>query len=224
MIRRVMFALALCAVGCGGAVVSGSSDGGSDSGSDALGDGGGPDAPAADTGPPDAGKRWSPICPEDEPKPGTACSIPEQRDGRWVWCEYGKLQYDVSCDAVYQCQAGAWTMSFPPGPCQPDGPNAPSCPSTYSALQGIERGACSDDDGLRCEYPQGVCVCSTGIGGPSEIDAGAYWSCNPGPSCPMPRPRLGASCSGSSYCQYLTCEFGEACVDGFWQGELEGCA
>ncbi len=227
MVRRVMIALALCGVGCGGTVLGGS-DGGSDAGGDAphAVEGGGQDAPAADVGLFDTGKPWSPICPENEPTPGEACSIPEKMDTPALFCEYGKLQYDVSCDAVYQCQNGKWSKSNPLGPssCQPDGPNSASCPATYADLQAIPGNACSDD-ALRCEYSQGVCVCSKGFGGPIEIDGGTHWYCNPGPSCPMPRPRLGASCSGSSQaCQYLTCEFGEACLQGFWQGEIEGCA
>jgi hypothetical protein len=226
MIRRVLIALALCEVACGGTILGSSTDGGSDAATDSALEGGGPDATGPDGSSVDTGKSWSPVCPENEPVVGSACSIPDPRDSPGLWCEYGKIQYDVSCDTAYQCQEGVWTKSnpLPRSTCQPDGPNAPSCPATYGDLQAIPGAACTSD-GLRCEYPQGVCSCARSFGGPIEPDAGTTWFCNPGADCPMPRPRLGASCSGSGQnCQYLTCEFGEACVDGYWEAMLEGCA
>jgi hypothetical protein len=229
MIRQVLFALALCGVGCGGTVLGASKDGGSDaadgSTSDACenctGEGGTQDAP----GPGDTGVPWSPVCPEEEPTAGSPCSIPEMMDNPSVLCEYGKLQYDVSCDAVYLCAGdGHWSKNTTGSSCQPDGPNSPSCPATYADIQADGGGACSVD-GLRCEYPDAVCTCSSGFGGPIEVDGGTSWYCNPGPTCPMPRPRLGAACSGSGQnCTYVTCEFAESCQDGFWHAEFEACA
>jgi hypothetical protein len=223
MVRRVLIAIASAAGGlaCGGAVVGGSTDGGADTGRDAPPEGGA-DSPVPEG---DAGKPWSPVCPDEEPKLGGACSMPQKMDTPAVLCEYGKLQYDPACDAIYQCEGGTWSKGYTEGAaCQPDGPNSASCPSTYADITGIDGGACEDDN-LRCEYPQGVCSCAKGFGGPIMPDGGTTWFCNPGPGCPMPRPRLGSACSGSSQiCGYLTCEFGESCTDGFWQGEFEGCA
>jgi hypothetical protein len=228
MVRHVLMALALSGVGCGGAVFGGP-DGGSDGGADSAYDGphfgdGGADAPLGD-GSADGGQPWSPVCPEAEPTAGSACSIPEKMDTPGILCEYGKLQYDVSCDAVYQCQGGAWTKSsFFSMPCQPDGPNAPSCPATFADAMDTDGGSCSND-GLRCEYPEGVCSCSGGFGGPIERDGGTSWYCSPPSGCPMPRPRLGSSCSGSMQnCEYFPCEFSEACQGGYWVGEFEACA
>jgi hypothetical protein len=224
MVRRVLIALALCGVGCGGTVLGSTDGGGSDARDDAAREAG-QDAPEPDGSLDDAGNSWSPVCPEEEPTVGAPCSIPEKMDTPEILCEYGKLQYDPTCDAIYQCEQGVWSKGNPLGStCQPDGPNSASCPSTYADITGIDGGACSDN-GLRCEYPEGVCSCAKSFGGPIEPDGGTTWFCNPGPGCPMPRPRLGASCSGSSQvCQYLTCEFGESCTDGFWQGQFEGCA
>jgi hypothetical protein len=228
MLRYFVFAFALCGAACGGTLVQGSADGGSDSSSgdsssDAPGTDGNTDAPVTD-GPSDSGQPWSPVCPEQEPAPGSSCTIVTPRDSIGVMCEYGKLQYDVMCDTVLQCQNGAWTSAFAgTTSCQPDGPNSPSCPATYEDIQEDEGGSCSNA-GLRCEYPEGVCTCSMGFGGPVLLDAGTSWFCNPGAGCPMPRPRLGSSCSTNQQCTYLTCEFGESCTGGYWQGELEGCA
>src|SRR5580692_4374240 len=137
MIRRVLIALALCEVACGGTILGSSTDGGSDAATDSALEGGGPDATGPDGSSVDTGKSWSPVCPENEPVVGSACSIPDPRDSPGLWCEYGKIQYDVSCDTAYQCQEGVWTKSnpLPRSTCQPDGPNAPSCPATYGDLQ-----------------------------------------------------------------------------------------
>ena len=223
MIRAILVVLASIAVGCGGTVVGTSLDGGPGSDGAGGGDGGrdspGTDGPIADTGTP-----WSPVCPEGEPTPGTPCTLSPSKDSAPALCEYGQLNYDPSCDAVYQCQAGVWSKaSSVGGTCQPDGPNPSSCPATYADIQEDEAGTCAQA-GLRCEYAEGVCLCSAGFA--IEIpDGGTTWSCNPGPGCPMPRPRLGSSCTSSNMsCTYLTCDFSESCTDGYWQGQFEACA
>jgi len=225
MTRTMVLAFALCATACGGTVVQGNADGG---GSDASSPDGSPDAtPGTDGSPPsdgatDGDQPWSPICPEDQPTIGSACSMTPPRDSPEILCEYGELQYDPGCDTVLTCEEGTWQNAFGPSEtCQPDGPNSSSCPATYGDIDG--GGSCTDN-GLRCEYPQGVCTCSAGFGGPVILDGGTSWYCNPGPGCPMPRPRLGSSCTGNQQCTYQTCQFGESCTGGYWQGEFEGCA
>jgi hypothetical protein len=226
MVRYALLALALCGIGCGGTVVGGGSGDGGDGGGSS--DGAKSDSPVGSEGGPEGGKDsgspWSPVCPEEQPALGSACSLPSGMDVFPTLCEYGKLQYDVSCDTVLLCRSGSWAAETFESSCQPDAPNSAACPATYAALMDEDGGSCSDN-GLRCEYPEGVCSCSTGFGGPIMPDGGTSWFCNPGPSCPMPRPRLGSSCSGSSQnCTYLTCEFSETCQKGYWQGELEACA
>ena len=241
MIRKTVGLLALvgvaCAVGCGEAFVAGPSDassdapvhGGVDASADAPADTG-TDTPAMDVGTDgasnvDAGPPWSPVCPTDQPKVGSDCSP------AGVVCEYPALklplQYDISCDVVLECTKGAWTRDtdFNTSTCQLDLPNASSCPNTYDALMASPGGTCSDDN-LRCEYPDHVCVCSRSLGGPVElIDAGETWSCNPGPDCPMPRPRLGATCpTNNQACTYQSCDFEETCLNGYWNGEEAACA
>jgi hypothetical protein len=203
-------------------------------------DGGSPkDARPEDTGPEDAAKDaskdsgadegdaggWSTVCPATAPTAGTPCSV----DG--VQCEYprpvygDKLQYDVACDNVLECSAGAWSSaSLGAGTCDPDSTNSTDCPLS---LAGITSGASCSDLGLRCEYPKGVCTCAaTLLGGVLPVlDAGGSWSCDPETACPMPRPRLGIACATAKQtCTYQTCSFGEVCQGGVWQGEPEVCA
>jgi hypothetical protein len=102
-------------------------------------------------------------------------------------------------------------------------PHPSSCPATYAAVAAIDGGAC-DDNGIQCEYPQGVCWCNLGFGGIAEADAGPTWTCAPGSGCPMPRPRVGSTCTGNQNCTYEPCQFAESCTDGYWQGEFEACA
>jgi len=224
------------AVGCGGTILREGTDSGPDAGEDAPGKPDvGPDSPGrpdsqtdalGDAGG-DAGRSWSPVCPVDVPVMGSPCSLPQPPDNPEILCEYGKLQYDVACDTVLSCQGGTWGRASPlPSICQPDEPNAPACPATYADLQkDVAAGGSCSDANLRCEYPEGVCSCSQGFGGPISIDGGTHWFCNPGPGCPMPRPRLGEACTGSSQsCTYLTCDFAEGCVDGYWHGYFEACA
>ena len=199
-----------------------------DTGKDAPGMDVGVDAPS-DTGiGSDAGAPWSPVCLEQEPIPGvTSCA------NEGLLCEDGLLQYDVGCDLVLECSGGFWvkdstTASYG---CVPDGPNSSECPASYAAITGSVTDSCLVDN-LRCQYPEGVCVCSRSLGVVPImlVDGGvtSTWSCDPGPSCPMPRPRLGATCESSAAmsttCIYQSCEFAEACVDGYWQQEGVLCA
>ena len=246
--------VALFAVGCGGtfeAAPGGGAEGGSDgqARSDAgLGDAA-PDADgsstsdgasgdaiadaiadaAADAGGKDAESEdasWSPDCPGSDlpPKVGSACS----KEG--LQCEYlrleylYKVEYDVACDILMECSNGAWAnASISPNKCKPDSPNSTACPPSYGK---IANGGTCDDNGLRCAYATGVCTCADSLGGPiTTIDAGATWGCNPGPGCPMPRPRLGSACSTPQNCTYEACVYEETCgMSGIWQGTETVCA
>jgi hypothetical protein len=224
MTRRTLLAIALCHVACGGSVAAGGGD--YDSGSaDARhipSSDSGHDSAAPDTGH-DGGAPWSPVCPEQLPAIGSPCTIPDPMDSPEILCEYGPIQYDINCSMTVQCDNGQWASGLAdPSSCQPDGPNTAACPASYEALMAIPNSECSDTN-LRCEYPEGVCVCSSGFD-VVEIDGGTTWSCNPGPGCPVPRPRVGSSCSTNVSCTYETCDFGESCSGGYWQVLFEGCA
>lgn len=234
--------VAFVAMGCGEAFVAANgtdaasdrslgddahADAGQDAKADALIDAG-PEADASsEDGDVEAGAAWSPVCPVDRPKVGSVCT----QDG--LVCEYGVPQYDIGCAAVMGCTAGHWftDTAFKSFGCKLDGPNPLKCPvnlmAVMGSITGTTGGKCSDDN-LRCEYPKGVCVCAAPTSGVVAIDAGLAWSCNPGVGCPMPRPRLGASCAGavgmSNLCTYQSCEFGEECANGYWQGQTVGCA
>jgi len=207
--------LGLCA--CSGKVASGPS-GPSDGGVDAPFDDDCTDCeqdsgPARDAGP-------TGPCPASAPGPGDACT----REG--LECEYGTSQYPA-CDLVVQCSSGAWQSESFGGDC-PSGANPPGCPAT---MGGVPVGAACDANIGTCHYALGQCYCGGFFGGPQppSPDGGgptATWSCDdPGPGCPQPRPRVGAACTqeGQS-CMYFTCDFGEQCTGGIWQGEPVGCA
>jgi hypothetical protein len=211
--------------GCGGATFSpGGPDAGehdaapdargvAEAGRDARGS---TDAPLSK----DAPTGWSPVCPESAPAAGSACSATEG-----TTCEYGPLQYDVACDTVFTCQSSVWTRFPTFGNCVPDGPNPATCPA---AITSIVPGQACVATGTTCQYSAGVCTCDESLGGPVFVGDGGRsptWDCNPGPGCPMPRPRLGTACSATgTSCTYNTCEFAESCIDGAWQGEQEACA
>jgi hypothetical protein len=218
--------VAVCAVGCGS-----SFEAARDAGEEApLGDGGRGEASqdssadahtdASGDASTDSGS-WSPYCPELEPGVGTKCSM------GGVECEYPRteptLQYDVACDDVRTCSkaTGKWTDGqLLSAKCKNDGPNAGSCPSDYSSAVGGE--GCKVPN-VWCEYDAAVCVCMP-PSGPTTADGGYVWSCNPGGGCPMPRPRLGSTCTiDGQNCTYLTCAYGQQCQDGSWHATVEFC-
>jgi hypothetical protein len=198
---------------CGGDTVSGGSEPGTDGGThhDAVSH---VDSPAPGD---DATQPWSPVCPVTAPAVGTVCT----KEG--ITCEYGQMQYDVACDTVLQCGGGTWSKFDTFMTCTPDAPNAAACPSTLTAVP--QGGSCAPN-GLSCAYPEGVCSCAPQIGPVEFIDGGQgpTWTCNPGPGCPMPRPRLGSPCTGNTSCSYESCAYGQSCQDGAWLAEEEGCA
>ena len=70
-----------------------------------------------------------------------------------------------------------------------------------------------------CTYPEGVCECDWG-GSPN----GFIWSCDtPEPGCPLPRPRVGSACTGDVDCDYVNCGYDQACMNGLWVGNADGC-
>jgi hypothetical protein len=171
----------------------------------------------------DSSAPWSPECPAALPAIGTACA----RDT--LQCEYGSATWNVACDVVVQCQAGSWASYTPSyGPCTPEpGPNSASCPAGFDD---VPQGAACGSPGLSCSYAQGVCDCTEGFGGvevPVNTDGGVsgYWSCEPEPGCPYPRPRVGSACSNEgTYCTYEACGYEQTCTGGVWQGQAEACA
>jgi hypothetical protein len=169
------------------------------------------------TPPPDANPAGP--CPESVPTPGSACS----REG--LECEYGTSQYP-GCDIVVQCSSGAWQNQSFGGNC-PSGPNPAGCPASMSD---VHPGAVCNPQVGACHYPLGQCYCGQFFGPPvPALDGGVpeqTWTCDdPGPGCPQPRPRLGTPCTAEGQsCMYLTCDFGQQCTGGLWQGQFVGCA
>ena len=175
-------------------------------------DGGGNDAP-------------SPVCPSSPP----SASIPSSCSDPGVTCEYGS-DPNPYCNTVATCTSGTWSVQEPsPSGC-PTPPNPTSCPATFASVPvGTHCGALV---GTTCEYPQGNCGCAVQSGGPYPEDASAValWFCDdPGPGCPMPRPRFGAACSQPGLdCDYSSCTLqtgvNVVCKDGAWENQPIGCA
>jgi hypothetical protein len=203
--RRVLvLAGALLASGCGGR--TGLDDQSSDSGM------------AADGGPwgvPSEGGAWSTVCPDTQPTTGGAC-------GGDAVCEYGAAWWDVSCDTVMQCTAGAWAIDdVSSESCFPEpGPNSPACPPDPTTIR--PESGCNTPS--ICYYGQGAfCECQPRS---QSQDAGLGWICGPDPTCPSTRPRLGAPCDADG----LTCGYGDEsgfemeCQSGAWTGAVPGGA
>jgi len=169
---------------------------------------------AAPWGEPDSGP-WSDVCPAAQPATGAPCSGD-------VACEYGSAWWDVSCDTVMQCTAGAWAIDdVSSESCFPEpGPNPAACPSDPTTVR-PESGC---DTPFICYYGEGAfCECQPRS---QAGDAGLGWICGPDPTCPSTRPRLGAPCGADG----LTCGYGdesgfeEECQSGTWTGGVAGGA
>lgn len=158
------------------------------------------------------------ICPTDAPTPGAGCSVP------WYQrCEYG-TSADVLCNTILSCSNGAWTVWQDTKSC----PVLESCPAAPT-------GACTTPL-IACEYPDAskVCVCGICGGGPPPPDGYLLtWRCaDPGPSCPLSRPRLGTACALDAGADAgIACRYGGAgccegvyqeCTQGVWIGEVTG--
>lgn len=189
------------AVACGGSTFVPATDSGTDTGSggDSSTDGGVTDP-----------------CPAQPPAGGTKCSPPN------LTCEYGSSA-NRACNTVATCSpAGTWTTQTPGLGCGVK--NDVKCPMTYASVpQGT---SCSDKYPLDCNYPEGMCSCTPGGGGPAPMDASAAarWYCDvpADPKCPKPRPKLGSACSvPEQLCDYGACIFPDGtammCTGGYWQ-------
>jgi hypothetical protein len=163
---------------------------------------------------------------------GTACLASAPKDGsmcgpQGLVCEYGTATVEA-CDTVATCNGGRWQV-VGPGPggllCM-SGP-ASECPASLSTVQ---VGAHCSPLALVCDYPDGRCACDVRTGAPvTDASAQATWICpSPDPSCPMPRPRLGAACSSEGLsCDYGTCAIpgatAERCTGGIWVQAVTKC-
>jgi hypothetical protein len=203
MSRIVVVLSCALACACGGAIVNPLEDGGTD---------GGPTSDAP-----------SPYCPSTAPGQGGSCS----HDG--VSCEYGS-DPNINCNIVAICVGGSWNVSsMSNGEC-PTPPNPSDCPATFASVPVGQH--CGNLVGTTCSYQQGFCGCSVGSGGPYPADAAAVatWVCDaPEAGCPLPRPRLGTSCTQDALqCDYSSCELPTGaslvCKDGAWEDQPYGCA
>jgi hypothetical protein len=204
VVRDLVLSLLVC--GCGGATFSAPGGGGGDGG-EAGGDDGG----------------LSPACPASIPATGTACT-------GTLACEYGN-DPSVACDSVATCASGAWSV-LPPARAFCGTNNPPTCPASFGSVEGET--TCTPIQ-LDCLYPEARCHCSPSscLGGPCHIepDGGQpppVWVCNvpTGGNCPIPRPRIGSSCSQNGRtCDYGSCTGGVSlvCASGVWQDEPVGC-
>jgi len=185
---RALLVLGIFLAACGGKSLD-NDDAGGDGGNNG-------DSSHNDSGP-------GPNCPTTQPKEGDACSINK------LECEYGG---DVrsTCNEVFTCLGGSWTVPKPFDQSCPTGDNAPSCPASPSAATG----SCSDM-GLACNYSTSqkteFCTCNY-MGGPPMLDGGmqATWQCSFGSStgCPAARPKIGATCTQPDLnCNYDVCGF-----------------
>ena len=209
----VAFVVAAAAFACGGSTSSGGSgsSGGASSGtngsSSGSSNGSGPGGTA---------------CPSAAPNAKTACAV------AGLQCEYG-ADPDLSCDDLATCSSGSWQLTGGSSAQTCPTPAASgACPATYSAAE--TAGSCSAS-GTACGYPQGRCDCAVATGGPPTVGTKATrWLCdNPGTGCPMPRPRVGSTCTQSGLtCNYGACSIpdgvGLACTGGLWQVSPVACA
>jgi hypothetical protein len=155
-------------------------------------------------------------CPAGVPAAGSLCQQP-------LGCEYGS-DPDLRCDTVANCLHGAWMVAPPASGAACESVLSPSCPPSHAALRAQD--AC-DAVGASCAYSEARCACAATCGHVGfEAPDGAVstrWCCldaPPGPSCPSPRPRLGAPCdTEGQICDYGDCSGNVAveCSLGTWQ-------
>lgn len=216
LLAAALATLCLSTLACTGQVFDEGKPTGDDAGDASPGDA----SPAPDGSPTRDASPPSGPCPAQAPALGSACADED------LQCEYGQSEYPA-CDTVVQCSSGSW-QSYPMGGVCP-APNPSSCPPTMAAANGS-----SCDPGpygaTSCFYPTGGCYCGS-LGGPIPIEPdGGYppqtWFCDdPGPGCPLPRPRIGSTCTDEGVsCQYLQCNFAQSCTGGVWVSQPEGCA
>jgi hypothetical protein len=162
-------------------------------------------------------------CPAAVPKNATACSP----DALPPECHYSA----GTGVTVAICTREVGTIICTPGPCPPEAygtwwiysppndgsPNPSACPNTFAAVG--EGAACPQgaQEGLACNYDEGVCACTT------DRMCGTEWKCRSrtdvpsyttlggaGPHCPAVRAEAGTACTREDeVCNYL----GDICFD-----------
>jgi hypothetical protein len=148
-------------------------------------------------------------CPIAEPAVGDPCDLRME-------CEYGDDPH-IECNRQYTCSSGHFQILREADAGCPT-VLAAGCPPTRASL--IAGAACATT-GLQCTYAEGDCQC-----GMSAADGSSAWFCLPentsvgsDAACPVPRPRLGTSCSLQSavYCSYESnCTFQSCNPCGEW--------
>jgi hypothetical protein len=140
-------------------------------------------------------------CPAARPMWGVSCDAVAG-----VICEYGDdpdwgcndLAYcspPETCTSAAACARFAWAPldESPPRCPSPALVSGPDCPASHA--DAVRGGACSKE-GEVCVYAEGLCACSSALGG---------WACaTPAAPCPPIRPRVGSACSVSD----LLCDYG----------------
>ncbi len=182
--------------GSGGS--SGASSGASSGGSSeaGVGEAGASSGGGRDGGAGDGGIPVGP-CPAAAPAVSSTCS----HDG--LTCEWGSKNVP-DCDVVATCTAGLWVLQKIGLDCT-SGANCPTAKPT-------ELATCTA--AMTCDYTGNRCECSAGSP-PSNV---LHWYCQaPGTGCPLPRPRLGATCAPAPG---LSCDYGSCVIPG---GNTEDC-
>jgi hypothetical protein len=173
----------------------------------------GTEAQATDSGlSQDSGPDAAPACPVDAPAQGAECPA------MGFECQYSTNFFD-GCAQVADCTATGWSLTGPPSTCL-----SSSCPASYASLADAgSLQACSQSLQVTdCWYPQGVCQCSGGLGGPAQP---LGWYCLPtAPGCPYPTPPVGSPCTTSGQvCGFSCSTAGVVCKDGTWQANTSTC-
>lgn len=141
-------------------------------------------------------------------------------------CEYGQGAVPT-CDTMATCNGGRWQVVSPStDPTQCPASLATGCPTSFGA---VHIGQHCEPLDLNCDYTQGRCACSV-RSGPTVYDAAAQagWICpSPDTGCPLPRPRLGAACTGATECDYGACAIpgaiAERCDGSVWIDAAVAC-
>jgi hypothetical protein len=205
LVGCVLLAVLLAACGGKAEEASGSSDAGAES---AVYDSGA-DAHSLDAGT-DSGTGAALVCPVEAPAQGAACS---GAGG----CQYG-TNFDEGCIQIAECTPSGWNVTGPASECTPT-----VCPPSYAALTDGGLQACASSLQVTdCWYPQGLCQCSAGLGGPA---APLGWYCVPvAPGCPYPTPAAGSPCTNQGQICGGSCGgAGVSCDGGTWQANVSPC-
>jgi len=208
MTRHDRLCLLLCVLlaACGGTTEQTSaSDSGTDSATDSAAD-------SADSGLSlDSGPDAAPACPADAPSQGSPCPAVGFE------CQYG-ANFLESCTQIAACTASGWNVTGPQSECV-----SSVCPPSYAALTDGGLQACASSLQVTdCWYPQGLCQCSAGLGGPAQP---LGWYCVPvAPGCPYPTPAPGSRCTTPGQICGGSCGgAGVACDGGTWQANVSPC-